>query len=309
VAALLAGGAITLYGTKGKKSELGGRNCPFCRQYNALTEKRCSRCEKWLPPRVFDVFLTEPRLREYWATKLLAGVSLVVFAMQLSALGSLSEVGIFSGMPMSTLFRFGAISNGISMAEPWRLLAGCFVHMGFLHVAMNMLAFAELGRLAETEIKGARLILAYVLTGIAGFALSAVWYEHWGMPYITAGASGAVFGIDGVLIGLMLQKKDSRWKQMLVRTIIHSFAFYMVMRTNQAAHMGGLIAGLALGVIFGKESRPWRIAIPVNIACFVSTVAIVLSIVMSNRSPTWRVIQLMEQHQHEAVDDADTSEQ
>jgi rhomboid protease GluP len=263
---------------------LGGRNCPFCRCYNALDEKTCVRCLKWLPPPNLTWALREPLLTEHWATKLLAGVSIVVFALQLAVAG-VKDVGLITGMPPAVIVRFGGIAGGIEWIEPWRFLSACFVHMGVLHVAMNVMAFAELGRVAEREINGSRLVLAYVITGIVGFVVSSFWY---GAHVVTAGASGAVFGIDGVLIGGMLAKRDRRWVDMLVRTVVHSFLFYAMLRTNQAAHLGGLAAGLVLGLLFGKESRPWRIERPVRVVTAASVVAIVASIGLSLRSPLWK---------------------
>jgi membrane associated rhomboid family serine protease len=171
--------------------------------------------------------------------------------------------------------------------------------MGILHVGMNVLALAELGRVAETEIKGPRLVLAYVITGIAGFVVSAYWYRS--EPYVTAGASGAVFGIDGLLIGDMLAKSDRRWREALVRTVVHSFIFYAMLGTNQAAHLGGLFVGLALGYLFGKESRPWRISAAANVGVMVSVVAIVTSIVLSMRSPQWRAYEERERLQEDRM--------
>jgi membrane associated rhomboid family serine protease len=198
-------------------------------------------------------------------------------------------------MPTAVIIRFGGLTNGLEGSEPWRLLAACFVHMGVLHVGMNLLAFAELGRVAELEFKGSRLVLAYVLTGIAGFVVSTWWYGS--DPYVTAGASGAVFGIDGLLVGDLLAKRDRRWRDALVRTVVHSFVFYFVLSTNQAAHLGGLAVGLGLGVLFGRESRPWRIAKTLDTAAAASIVAVAASILLSVLSPAWRRFERVAQHE------------
>lgn len=102
----------------------------------------------------------------------------------------------------------------------------------------------------------AALLVSFFVTGVFGFFVSNLWYS--GELFVTVGASGAVFGIQGLTLGEMLAKKDERFKQFLGRTLIYSFVFYYAMGTNQAAHLGGLAAGMVLGFAFAKESRPWQ---------------------------------------------------
>lgn len=263
---------------------LGGFTCPFCGYYNANDATCCGKCERRLPPRVLAGPLRELLGTELWATKLLAGISVAVFTLQMLSDGK--EIGVLSGGRLSTMLRFGGLTNGLEHQEPFRLLAACFVHLGVLHIAMNLIALADLGRTWEGDLGGARFVIAYVVTGIVGFLASALWYGS--ARYYTAGASGAVFGLDGVLLAGMAVRRDRRWKDMLVRTLIYSFVFYFALGTNQAAHIGGLVAGLVLGVLYGIESRPWRIQTLVGALAALGVLASIASIVMSMRSPVWR---------------------
>jgi rhomboid protease GluP len=274
---------------------LGGFNCPYCRYYNARDARRCGRCEKWLPPPFLAPAVRALRAEEYWATKLLAAVCVVVFALEMATSGG--KMGLLTGVPMSTLLRFGAITNGLEQIEPWRLLAACFVHMGALHIAMNVIALADLGRIGEPMVGGPRFLLAFVLTGIVGFIVSAFWYGT--QPYVTAGASGAVFGINGVILGDMILRKDPHWKGMLVRALVYSFIFYFAMGTNQAAHIGGLALGLILGMVYRRETRPWRVAWVVTTLTVVSLLAIAVSLVLPHRSSVWREVLEMERAREE----------
>ena len=274
---------------------VGGFNCPWCRYYNAVNERRCGRCDKWLPPRAIAPLVARLRAEELWATKLLAGICVLAYALEMAASGG--KLALFSGMKVSTLLRFGAVSNGLEHGEPWRLLAACFLHMGILHIVMNLVGLADLGRLGEPMVGGPRFLLTFVVTGILGFLTSAWWYGT--DPYITAGASGAVFGIDGMILGDMMARKDPRWRGMLGRTVIYSFVFYFAMRTNQAAHLGGLVVGIVMGVLFRFESRPWKIAWLVTSLTALSIVAIVVSLVLPHFSPVWRVVEEMERQRDE----------
>lgn len=298
IAALIGVGVLVVTSAP-KPGKLGGRNCPYCRHYGPLGATHCARCEKWLPPPFLDPILREERLTDLWATKLLAAVSIVVFALEVAAAGG--RFGFLTGVPASVLLRYGAMMNGIEWTEPWRFLAGCFTHMGVLHVGMNLLAFAELGRATERQLGGTRLVFSYVVTGIFGFIVSTAWYGYFHSPYVTAGASGAVFGLDGVLIGMLLAKKDRTWRHALIRTILHSFSFWIIVRTNQPAHLGGLAIGLLLGWAFGRESRPWRLAIPFGVVTVVSFAAIVTSLVLSAKSPIWQAETARERAREDAI--------
>ena len=274
---------------------IGGFNCPWCRYYNATSERRCGRCEKWLPPRAVAPLFARLRAEDLWATKLLAAVCVLVFALEMATSGG--KLALFSGTKASTLLRFGAVANGLEHSEPWRLLAACFVHMSILHIVMNLVGLADLGRLGEPMVGGPRFLLTFVVTGILGFVASAWWYGT--SPYITAGASGAVFGVDGMILGDMMMRKDPRWRGMLGRTIVYSFVFYFAMGTNQAAHLGGLVVGIAMGVMFRFESRPWKIAWLVTSLTVLSLFAIVASLVLPHWSPLWRHVQALERARDE----------
>lgn len=285
----------------------GGFNCPWCRYYNASDAGRCGRCERWLPPPAIASLLRQAREIDLLATKTLAAMCFAVFALELAANRG-GDLPIFTGMKQSTLIRFGALAgpstggDELAWTEPWRLLASCFVHMGLLHIAFNLLALADLGRIIERENGGQRLVISFVVTGILGFVVSTFWYQYTGQPYFTAGASGAVFGIDGVLLSQMMLRRDPRWKSLFVRTLIYSFLFYFALGTNQAAHMGGLAAGLLLGAAFHLESRPWKVAaftVPLTVLCLVASP---VSVALSAWSPLWRAVVEMEQQREIARD-------
>lgn len=268
--------------------KLGGRLCPWCRYYNSVEERYCTRCNRWLGPSFLSGFFREITKVDLWATKLLGAISILVFAFEMVTAIRRGHFAIFSSVPISTLLRFGALANTLEWTEPWRALSSCFVHMSVLHVAMNMLMFVDLSRIAEREIGGARHIFLYVFTGIIGFFASTLWYSMTHAPYITAGASGAIFGVDGAVIASLYMKKNPEWKGILGRTIFYSFLFYFVLHTNQAAHLGGLASGFLLGIFFSKESRPWRHDIAFTIVAIFCMVLTLVSLVLPQFSPIWR---------------------
>ena len=237
---------------------------------------------------------------ELWATKLLVGVNLAIFLFQMLDAGGGGQ-GI-STMPRSTLLRFGALMNGLEWSEPYRLLAACFVHMSAMHIIFNMMAMVQLGRAGESFIGGVRLLLTYVITGILGFVVSGLWYAYGqgGAPYVTAGASGAIFGITGLVIASMAMRGNQLWKRVLIEQIVFSFIMYFGLHTNQAAHLGGLVVGLGMGVFFTLEGRSAKLDPALHIAGVISLVGILAALILPHRSPLWREFRVAEQAREDA---------
>ncbi len=193
--------------------------------------------------------------------KLLGALCIAVFVLELLEARTLDLrgsplSGLFSSVPVSTLVHFGGLTPDLTWREPWRLLAACFVHVNLLHVGMNLMVLADLARVGEKQVGTPRFVFAFVATGIAGFVASGLYYGD-GIS-ATAGASGAIFGIDGMLLGAMAVRRDPRWKGLLVRAIVYSLAFGLIIRINQLAHFGGLFAGCILGALYELERRPWK---------------------------------------------------
>jgi rhomboid protease GluP len=160
------------------------------------------------------------------------------------------------------LLHFGATAPDLILHGQWyRLLTATFVHVGLLHIATNMWCLWNLGLLGEPLLGPIGLIAVYVITGIAGNLLSLAFNvaRH---DYISvgAGASGAVFGIAGILIVLLSNKKlpiPQFELKRLRRSVIQFAALNLViglgtiftsLRIDNFAHMGGFLSGLALGV-------------------------------------------------------------
>ncbi len=274
---------------------LGGSPCPWCGHYNATDEARCGRCEQRLPPASLGRFLRRLDPESAPVTRALVAVNVVVFLLQFADARALDASPI-SSMPISTLLRFGALSNGLETSEPARLLAACFVHMRADHILFNMLSLGLLGRAGEAVFGSTRLLVTYVLTGIAGFAVSGVWYAlgEGGRPYITAGASGAIFGLTGLVVAGMAVRRDPRWKEMLVQQLVYSFIMYKALNTNQAAHLGGLVVGIGAGVLFSVESPRWRLGPVMAVAAGASTLAVIVSLVAVQLSPLWGPVRAAE---------------
>jgi len=295
--------------------------CAHCGALNGADFGKCIRCGEVLQgatpadkaarrvpvrkPRPAQPLQASPdKLLGRWAStqlpaaKLLLGLNALIFAAHLLvSWGKDQSLGVLlTGGTLVDAFRFGALPIGrlsgvapldeyILRAEPWRLLSACFVHYGAIHFGMNMMGLVYLARLAEPAIGSLRFIILYVLTGLLGFAASVGWFLISPNAVWTAGASGAVFGIMGMVLGFLWRRKDPRWKTWLVQAVFYSVGFTLLLPSiNHSAHIGGLVSGAVLGALFAKDApkpaRPWQ-----RWAAFACVLACVVALLLVHTSP------------------------
>ncbi|WP_437959605.1 rhomboid family intramembrane serine protease [Sorangium sp. So ce119] len=290
--------------TAGPPGERGrSLHCARCSALNGRDFDRCIRCGAPLLAPAVHAAPARGRLdgRSLLATKVLVGITAFVFVGQMVAAHA-RGLGLLSGWDASNYLRFGAllILPGASF-EPFRLLSAVFVHMGVLHFAMNMMTLGMLARAAEPAVGSARFAIAYVITGLFGFAASAGW-NILVQPEVvcTAGASGAVFGVMGLLLGWLVRRRDPRWKDLALQAVFYIVLFGFVVnasntgiRINNAAHIGGLISGALLGAIYAVPGRR-RYEGVVNAGALAGVLACVAALALAQRSPIWRAAESLE---------------
>ena len=137
----------------------------------------------------------------------------------------------------------------------WRLLTSVFLHANLSHIGSNLLVQILMGNAVERNIGSVRYVILYLLTGIGGNVVSVAYDYARGVNTYSVGASGAVFGVMGTMIILIIKgrKKLRRGSSLLVRALFAVFyAVYSGFQnpyTDNAAHIGGLVTGLVLGVL------------------------------------------------------------
>lgn len=150
---------------------------------------------------------------------------------------------------IETLIQFGAKYNPLIIdGEWWRLISSMFLHIGLLHLMMNMLALYYLGTAVERIYGSSRFLLIYFLAGIGGSLTSFVF-----MSNVSAGASGAIFGLFGALLffGVIHQKLffQTMGKNILTVVAINIVFGFVVPQIDVSAHLGGLMAGFLAAAI------------------------------------------------------------
>ena len=212
------------------------------------------------------------------ATYVLTGINIAVYlVMVLSGVSPTSPSG-------EHLIHWGANVGVLVLAdhEWWRLVTSTFVHSGIIHIATNMWCLYNLGLLGEPLMGAFGVVAAYLLTGVAGNLLSVA--LHPGVVsagqvvdpgVISVGASGAVFGIAGVLIPLLGSKllpvdrgEVARLRRSVIYFAVLNFvigfgadAFNTRVRIDNMAHLGGFLSGILLGMLLvpklGSDRKLW----------------------------------------------------
>ncbi|MCA8829191.1 rhomboid family intramembrane serine protease [Hymenobacter pini] len=162
----------------------------------------------------------------------------------------------------ATLVRWGSNFSPLTLPnQPWRLLTSVFLHGGVGHLLMNMASLLFLGLLTERLTGSRRFLLFYVLCGVAG-SLASLWWHSQGVNSV--GASGAIFGLYGLLLATLVRRPTAFSKPQ--RYTVGLFVLYLLAgslagglqahATDNAAHIGGLLTGTLLGAAFPPEPTP-----------------------------------------------------
>src|SRR5882757_170184 len=208
--------------------------------------------------------VSRPNSRERGWNILATPGTYILLAINIAVFGWMVLHGVSAKDPTpSQLVHFGATNAALVFHGQWyRLLTATFVHVGLLHIATNMWCLWNLGLLGEPLLGPFGLIAVYLLTGIAGNLLSLLFnvFQRDGVS-VGAGASGAVFGIAGILIVLLSNKKLpipafelNRLRRSVIQFAVLNLViglgtiFTNIVRIDNFAHAGGFLSGLALGV-------------------------------------------------------------
>jgi rhomboid protease GluP len=156
-----------------------------------------------------------------------------------------------SNSPM-VLIRFGAnFGPAILQGEIWRLFTSMFLHVGFMHLAFNGYALYIFGLEMESLYHPGRYLIVYILSGLFGSLAS---FATRGPDVLSAGASGAIFGIIGMNLAFFLLHRAAlgqlgrlRLQNTLVIIGINLIFGFTVPGIDNMAHLGGLLAGFILG--------------------------------------------------------------
>lgn len=147
----------------------------------------------------------------------------------------------------------------ITDKEYYRLFSSIFLHYDINHLFSNMILLFFLGRIIEKYIGHIVYFIVYILSGVVGNMISGLWDVMTKQYSISVGASGAVFGLTGALLVLVLFHKGKleqiKWQGVVLMIILSVYNGFVVDNINNAAHIGGLITGIIITVLILLTGR------------------------------------------------------
>lgn len=239
-----------------------GFQCPDCVRQGSGTGHGASAAR----PRTLagGPVAADPRL----VTKILLGLNLAVFVAVLAD-GSLLDELVLLGRAN---FYYGGPPEGIAEGQWYRLVTSMFLHQEVWHIAFNMLGLWWLGGPLEAVLGRVRYLALYLLSGLAGGALT-YWLAAPNQPSL--GASGAIFGLLGATVVLMRRLNYD------MRPVLMILALNLVITFNPwggiawQAHVGGLVAGVLIGIGMVHAPRERRNLVQFG-TCAVTLVVVIL---------------------------------
>ena len=166
-------------------------------------------------------------------------------------------------IPWDSLFEKGTMIPLLvaEKGEYYRLFTSMFLHFDIRHLLNNMLVLFVLGERLEDYLGHGRYLLFYILCGIGANLISLLFYLRSGELFtMSAGASGAIFGVTGGLIWIVYRNRgrigDINSRQLVLMAVLSLYLGFSSTGVNNAAHVGGLVTGTLLGIPFhGWVSR------------------------------------------------------
>lgn len=154
-----------------------------------------------------------------------------------------------------TLIKFGAFQKDLILGgEYYRLITYAFLHIGIFHLLFNCYALYVIGRQLESFLGKIKFLIIYLVSALCGSLMSMIFPIS-----ISAGASGAIFGLLGSLLYFGYNYRvylGTVLKSQIIPLILINLIFgFMVSGINNAAHIGGLIGGILITMSLGIKYK------------------------------------------------------
>jgi len=180
----------------------------------------------------------------YSVTIVLIVINIIVyFAEEMSGGSTSNNVALTFG---------AAFTPFILQGQWWRLFTSMFVHFGISHIANNMLSLFILGRIVEQYYGHFRFLVLYLVSGLGGNILTVLLELHSGDFNLSAGASGAIFGIMSAFVLFAIRPETRRFfplKNVLAGVFFSIMPGFFNSGISISAHIGGFITGIILAFL------------------------------------------------------------
>jgi membrane associated rhomboid family serine protease len=246
-------------------SNCGRFICPECMTHAAVGV-RCPECSG-KPQVMRRAAFMQPN--EPWVTRFLIAANVVVFLLT-------NKIGAGLGFGSAQLTPLGdklaLYGPYVAHGDYWRLLSSGFVHFGLLHLGFNMYVLYLIGQPLERYLGSIRFSIVYLVSCLAGSFGALLLSPN----ALTAGASGAIFGLMGAMFVLERQRGIALLGGSIGGLIVINLAITFLPGSGISigGHLGGLVAGAASAFVLSGFGRGHMASTPMSVASYVGLVAI-----------------------------------
>jgi rhomboid protease GluP len=228
--------------------------CPHCRAFIDPKDTVCPYCENEVGRPSWQQRSPEAALRglipqTHFTTIIILLVNFGLFAATLIMTMKQTGGGFILNVDGSVLRLFGAKdAYFIARGEWWRLVTAGFLHGGIFHILMNSWVLFDLASRTEEIFGTSRFLVIYLVSSIFGFTVSMFWN-----PYsLSIGASAAACGLIGAMIAYGFRSRSSFIWSFYLRWVVFIVLIGLLFpATDNAAHLGGLVAGFVIAYLAG----------------------------------------------------------
>ena len=232
-------------------------------EQDSLSQPLATAKEKWSG--FFGLFV--PR-KGYLITPILVDLNIAIFILMVAC-------GANFFLPDThTIVKWGGNVRFLTLdGQWWRVITCCFLHYGIFHLLLNMYALLYIGVMLEPRLGARRFASAYLFTGITASLASLYWHDN----VISAGASGAIFGMYGVFLALLTTNLIEKTTRKALLMSIGIFVAYNLLygangTIDNAAHIGGLLGGIVIGYLYYpsliRPQKPTLLYSMIGVAAF-----------------------------------------
>jgi rhomboid protease GluP len=247
-----------------KQEQARPKLCPACGTLVGANATRCHQCGASM---TFSLAAASRTLSQLMPATAPVTYSILTLSCLFYGVSLLATIHLGGGLlsaggganPLGLLMRLGAIDPHVlvnmgaalplyfDIRQPWRLVMAIFLHGSLLHIGFNMWVLMDIGPMVEELYGSARYLFLYVVTGVAGYLLSGL------IGHFSIGASGSLLGLVGLLLAVTSRRGGAAMQMLRGQLIIWVVGIFLLgfwaQGIDNAAHLGGLIAGFLLGRI------------------------------------------------------------
>ncbi|MFF3502200.1 rhomboid family intramembrane serine protease [Streptomyces sp. NPDC003247] len=247
-----------------------GFQCPDCVRTGSGTGHAPSASQ----PRTLagGTVAADPRL----VTKILMGLCLAAFLVQLSVGDRFTDRFDLIGQAYVPALQD---VEGVARGQWYRLLTSMFLHSTYMHILFNMLSLWWLGGPLEQALGRVRYLALYVVSGLAGSALT---YLLAAPNQASLGASGAIFGLFGATAVLMRRMRYDM-RPIIALLVINGIITFGWGSIAWQAHVGGFVAGVAIGYAMVHAPRERRALVQFGTCALVLVAAVVMTLLRTGQ--------------------------